>query len=236
MTTYLNTTTFNFYCSGIYSGKIHFTEQQIMFAKVDPRRRTQMQENVLDSQFKTVLPFQKIHKHMDAYAKAEWVNDEVVLSNGDLYEKHIQYQAVIDGREQTSQVWALRKETALDIVTLDGEIIAFLTPNRYGIELIVKAGYEKLTPLVVYDDPLLSKPEYGVNDLGTDLIPMRDGVRLATDVFLPEGIQPGTKLPTILVRTCYDRNGKKRFLCDGPTKVMQWCHRTLEVGPIRKGN
>lgn len=59
---------------------------------------------------------------------------------------------------------------------------------------------------------LLSKPEYGVNDLGTDLIPMHDGVRLATDVFLPEGIQPGTKLPTILVRTCYDRNGKKRFL------------------------
>ncbi|OME70062.1 hypothetical protein BSK65_14255 [Paenibacillus odorifer] len=222
MTTYLNTTTFNFYCSGIYSGKIHFTEQQIMLAKVDPRRRTQMQYNALDGQFKTVLPFQKIHEHMGAYAKAEWVNDEVVLSNGDLYQKHIQYQAVLDGRELTSQVWALRKETALDIVTLDGEIIAFLMPNRYGIELIVKAGYETLTPLVVYDDPLLSKPEYGVNDLGTDLIPMRDGVRLATDVFLPEGIQPGTKLPTILVRTCYDRNGKKEIF-------MRWANKGYAV-------
>lgn len=97
-----------------------------MLAKVDPRRRTQMQDNVLDSQLKTVLPFQKIHEHMDAYAKAEWANDEVVLSNGDLYQKHIQYQAVIDGREQTSQVWALRKETALDIVTLDGRLLPFL--------------------------------------------------------------------------------------------------------------
>lgn len=211
MTTYLHTSTFNVYFSGVYTGKIHFTEQQIMLAKVDPRRRTQMQDNVLDGQFKTVLPLQKIHKHLDAYAKAEWAEDEVVLSNGDIYQKHIQYQAQIEGRELTSQVWALRKETALDIVTLDGEIIAFLTPNRYGIELMVKAGYEKLTPLVVYDDPLLSKAEYGVNDLGTDLIPMRDGVKLATDVFLPEGIKPGTKL-TILVRTCYDRNGKKRFL------------------------
>lgn len=193
-----------------------------MLAQVDPRRRTQMQDNVLDAQFKTVLPFQKIHEQIEAYAGAEWVHDEVVLSNGDLYQKHIQYQAVIDGRECTSQVWALRKETALDIVTLDGEIIAFLTPNRYGIELIVKAGYEKLTPLVVYDDPLLSKPEYGVNDLGTYLIEMRDGVRLATDVFLPEGIQPGTKLPTILVRTCYDRNGKKEIF-------MRWANKGYAV-------
>lgn len=193
-----------------------------MLAQVDSRRRTQMQDNVLDSQFKTVLPFQKIHKQIEAYAGAEWISDEVVLSNGDLYQKYIQYHAVIDGRECTSQVWALRKETALDIVTMDGEVIAFLTPNRYGIELIVKAGYEKLTPLVVYDDPLLSKPEYGVNDLGTYLVPMRDGVRLATDVFLPEGIQPGTRLPTILVRTCYDRNGKKEIF-------MRWANKGYAV-------
>lgn len=193
-----------------------------MLAKVDPRRRTQMQDNVLDAHFKAVIPLHKIYQHIDAYAKAEWINAEVVLSNGDVYQKHIQYQAVMDGRERTSQVWALRKETALDIVTLDGEIIAFLTPNRYGIELIVKAGYEKLTPLVVYDDPLLSKPEYGVNDLGTFLIPMRDDVRLATDVFLPEGIQPGTKLPTILVRTCYDRNGKKEIF-------MRWANKGYAV-------
>lgn len=97
MTTYLHTTTFNVYFSGVYTGKIHFTEQQIMLAKVDPRRRTQMQDNVLDGQFKTVLPLQKIHKHLDAYAKAEWVDYEVVLSNGDIYQKHIQYQAQIEG-------------------------------------------------------------------------------------------------------------------------------------------
>lgn len=59
MTTYLHTSTFNVYFSGVYTGKIHFTEQQIMLAKVDPRRRTQMQDNVLDGQFKTVLPLQK---------------------------------------------------------------------------------------------------------------------------------------------------------------------------------
>ncbi|ASA23719.1 CocE/NonD family hydrolase [Paenibacillus donghaensis] len=209
MSTYLHNTSFNFYCSGIYTGKIHFTEQQVMHAKVDLRRRTQMQDNVLDGLVSYVLPLQKILENIAVYAKTEWVKEEVVLENGAVYQKHISYEAMIAGTLRTSQVWALRNQTALDIVTLDGEIIAFLTPNRYGMELIIKDGYEQLTPLTVYQDPLLSQAEYGINDLGTFLIPMRDGVRLATDVFLPDGIPAGTGLPTILVRTCYDRNGKK---------------------------
>lgn len=38
----------------------------------------------------------------------------------------------------------------------------------------------------------------------TEMVPMRDGVRLATDVFLPEGEGPW---PVILVRTPYSRDG-----------------------------
>ncbi|MNC01070.1 Cocaine esterase [compost metagenome] len=222
MTTYLHTTEFHFYCSGIYNGKIHFTEKAIMHARVDVRRRTQMQDNVLEPNAKYVLPFAKIARQLSAYETAGWTGEKVVLDTGEVYHKHIRYEAEIGGRLQASQVWALRGDTALDVVTLDGEVIAFLTPNRYGIELIVKAGYEALTPLTVYDEPLLSKPEYGVNDLGTFLIPMRDGIKLATDVFLPEGIQPGTKLPTILVRTCYDRNGKKEIF-------MRWANKGYAV-------
>ncbi|MBY0012905.1 CocE/NonD family hydrolase [Paenibacillus typhae] len=222
MTNYLHTTDFHFYCSGIYSGRIHFTEKAFMHAKVDVRRRTQMQDNVLDPNAKYVLPFTKIARQLSSYEAADWTGEKVVLDTSEVYHKHIQYKAEIGGKLEVSQVWALRGDTALDVVTLNGEVIAFLTPNRYGIELIVKAGYEKLTPLTVYDEPLLSKPEYGVNDLGTFLIPMRDGIKLATDVFLPEGIQPGTKLPTILVRTCYDRNGKKEIF-------MRWANKGYAV-------
>ncbi|SET69726.1 CocE/NonD family hydrolase [Paenibacillus sp. NFR01] len=210
MTSYLTDTVFRFYCSGIDYGKIRFTaDRKVMHAKVELRRRTQLQENALAAGAGYVLPLEAIARNLSAYEQAQWTGDKVTLSSGECYERHIAYEAEIAGAPKRSQVWALRGATALDIVTLDGEVIAFLTPNRYGIELIVKDGYEKLTPLTVYDEPLLSKPEYGVNDLGTYLVPMRDGVRLATDVYLPEGVQPGTKLPTILVRTCYDRNGKK---------------------------
>ncbi|WP_167374764.1 hypothetical protein [Paenibacillus helianthi] len=44
----LHNSLFNFYCSGEYSGRIYFTDQEVMHAKVDTRRRTQMQDNKLD--------------------------------------------------------------------------------------------------------------------------------------------------------------------------------------------
>lgn len=222
MSNYLNQTIFHYYCAGVYEGKIQFTEKQIMHSRVDQRRRTQMQENVLQPDVKANIPFQKIHKNLVLYANQEWTGDEVCLENGDVYQRHVQYRGVVDGKELISQVWAFRNDTALDIVTVNGEVIAFVCPNRNGMEVIVKDGYEKLTPLVVYDDPLLSKPEYGINDLGTYLIPMRDGVKLATDVFLPEGLEKGQKVPAILVRTCYDRNRKKESL-------IRWANKGYAV-------
>ncbi|WP_066068983.1 CocE/NonD family hydrolase [Neobacillus soli] len=222
MSTYLNQTVFHYYCAGVYEGKIQFTDQQIMHHKVDRRRRTQMQENVLSADLKANLPFQKIYANLSVYANTEWSGDEVRLSNGDCYQKHLNYQAEIDGQHIRSQVWAYRKETAVDVVTVDGRVVAFVCPNRNGMEVIAQEGYVTLTPLAQYDDPLLSKSEYGINDLGTFLVPMRDGVKLATDVYLPEGMAKGMKVPTILIRTCYDRNGKKESL-------MRWANKGYAV-------
>ena len=55
------------------------------------------------------------------------------------------------------------------------------------------------------------------------MVAMRDGVKLATDVYIPEGIEKRQKLPTILIRTCYDRNGKKEFL-------MRWVNKGCTAG------
>ncbi|MBD3192326.1 MAG: CocE/NonD family hydrolase [Candidatus Heimdallarchaeota archaeon] len=43
------------------------------------------------------------------------------------------------------------------------------------------------------------------------MVPMRDGIRLATDVYLPEDIGENEKLPTILVRTPYNKDGLTSF-------------------------
>lgn len=44
------------------------------------------------------------------------------------------------------------------------------------------------------------------------MVRMRDGVRLATDVYLPEGDDGDTPGPTILTRLPYDKNGEYTFL------------------------
>ncbi|MBP3039068.1 CocE/NonD family hydrolase [Bacillaceae bacterium Marseille-Q3522] len=222
MHTYLNETIFHYYCAGVYEGKIQFCQKNVMHAKVDRRQRTQMKEDVLSANLNANFPFSYLHEHVRDYAEAEWTGDQVILKNYAVYQKHITYQAKLDGKILTSQVWALRNDTALDVVTIDGKIIAFVCPNRYGMEVIVKEGMEKWTPLVVYEDPKLSKAEYGINDLGTFFVPMRDGVKLATDVYLPEGIEKGKKLPAILIRSCYDRHAKKDFL-------IRWANKGYAV-------
>ena len=65
----------------------------------------------------------------------------------------------------------------------------------------VREGYESLrqTPET---DPLLSRPIHSVNVTNNVGIPMRDGLKLATDIHFPEG---GGEFPVILIRTPYKK-------------------------------
>ncbi|MBD1373908.1 CocE/NonD family hydrolase [Hazenella sp. IB182357] len=213
---------FHYYYAGVYQGEVQFKEERIMHAIVEPRQRTQMNENILSEGLSSNLPFKQIHEHLDLFANAKWEGERVVLPNGFHYERYKPYQAVIKGKKQEGIVWALRNETALDVITVEGILVAFICPHRHGMEILVQPGYEDLTPLVAYRNPQLSQPEYGVNDMGTYMVPMKDGTRLATDVYLPEGKTGIEAFPTILVRTCYDRSNKKGFL-------MHWVNKGYAV-------
>jgi putative CocE/NonD family hydrolase len=50
-----------------------------------------------------------------------------------------------------------------------------------------------------------SEPKSDLSRNQAIYIPMRDGVRIAVDVWLPEGIEPGMKLPTVIRATRYWR-------------------------------
>ena len=69
------------------------------------------------------------------------------------------------------------------------------------------AGIRATRRMVPYER-VTSQP---VNERAVEhMVPMRDGVRLATDVYLPEGDSgPG---PTVLIRSPYDKNGTYCFL------------------------
>ena len=49
------------------------------------------------------------------------------------------------------------------------------------------------------------EPEYDVREDESVMVPMQDGVQLSTDLYFPDGVEE--LLPTILVRTPYNKNG-----------------------------
>ena len=58
--------------------------------------------------------------------------------------------------------------------------------------------------------PTSSQLRYGVHQLRDVMIPMRDGIRLATDIYLPEHgdgrpVDASEQVPALLVRTSYDK-------------------------------
>lgn len=68
--------------------------------------------------------------------------------------------------------------------------------------MFVKEGYEAHTPLKLWDT-VISPAQYGVKHLGSFHVMMRDGVHLATDVWLPANINGA--VPVIFIRTPYGR-------------------------------
>lgn len=56
----------------------------------------------------------------------------------------------------------------------------------------------------------VSTPRYGGVTRTARFIAMRDGVRLAADIYLPAGLEPATRLPAILEQTRYHRSIEPR--------------------------
>ena len=96
-----------------------------------------------------------------------------------------------------------------DLVVKDGQIVAFITPARELCSVLVKDGYEDETVLRQWKEMGFGLP-YLVHGPETFMVPMRDGVKLAADVYLPvkrEGAVAGPegRVPTVLVRTPYGK-------------------------------
>lgn len=209
---YLTDKVFHTYFSGVPNGSIIFREKKAVMCAIDRRTRVQLKEApILPREegraiAETMIDYEKLFRELDAYVGCAWDQDEMTLKNGAVYSHHITYTGTVEGKTVTAQLWCQRKSHGcMDILTVDQKIIGFINPGRICSEITVLAGYESVTPLTRFDDPLLSKVAYGVNPLGNIMVPCKDGVRLATEVFLPKGLEPGQKVPSIVIRTCYGK-------------------------------
>lgn len=148
MNHYLLDRRFDIYFSGVYNGNITFKETYVELCDVDRKTRAQLKREPFDKNKKnTLIDYPLIHSKLAAYADCKWEGEKVTLADGSIYSKYLTATGIVDGKEVTSQLWAQRKSTGvLDIVTVDGEIVAFSNPGRVSSEIAVVPGYEKLTP------------------------------------------------------------------------------------------
>ena len=97
---------------------------------------------------------------------------------------------------------------------------------------------------VEHSDPAAASPSSSASDIEPDgkfyrtsqYLTMRDGVKLAVDVYLPDGLKPGHTIPTLLHQTRYWRAIEYRWLVsafkdDGPRGLIgSYAKRFLQQG------
>src|SRR5690625_2150168 len=156
--------TFRHYRSGVYEGKFVFEEDGLRWFEVDPQTRVELKSIPFEPSMKeSLFDFGALEKNLAEFARTKWEGETVTLEDGTRYNRYLPYTGLVDGEERTAYLWAQRGEPPImDVVTLDGKIIAFIMPGRISSEMLILEGYERLTPWTKYEDPRLSKAEYGI--------------------------------------------------------------------------
>lgn len=79
--------------------------------------------------------------------------------------------------------------------------------REFTATMLASLGVVLLPPAALATAP---RARTGVRVLRDVMVPMRDGVRLATDVYLPDDATAGARFPVILERTPYDKTAPSR--------------------------
>ncbi|ATF12571.1 hydrolase [Brevibacillus brevis X23] len=153
------------------------------------------------------LPLLTLAQKLLEWEQIDWESDQVVFpESGGHYQRHLSIEGTGPAGQKQAWIWAVREAAQpIDLIICENEVIAFVLTGRGDSVVLAKTGWEDLTPLTMWQDPLLSEVNYGVHHLGRHDVVMRDGVRLATEIWLPAGLAEDQRVPTIFMRTPYGR-------------------------------
>ncbi|MBI4421664.1 MAG: CocE/NonD family hydrolase [Gemmatimonadetes bacterium] len=143
---------------------------------------------------------------------SRWAQLTVPRGRARVYERHRAAIEPVGDSTVTAFYWAQRDGgilrdgvPPLDWVVGPGNLlIAAIDPA--GDNSLVRRGYEAFTTQKRWSDQRIPPAKYGVKRLPRAMVPMPDGVRLATDVYLPAGAA-ASRFPTIFLRTPYGIDG-----------------------------
>jgi len=206
----------SFYVSGICFGKLEAEGQKIYHYPYDVSSGRFLEKQLLTLDY---LMYEEMGKMdvLDAMSRLEEYEsalaggqDKFTTAGGQIYTKRCE-------GEYVQRIVKFPK----DLITDGGKVIAIVTPWRDQCAVLVKDGFEDRTILKTWKEKYQA-PLYNMKPKETYMVPMRDGVRLATDVYLPdcEG-----SVPTVLIRTPYGKNDGAsiyyKYVCRGYAVVVQ---------------
>lgn len=190
---------FNLYASGILYGKLELQEDQAALQSLNPETAEYGPFEELDDQ---ALSFYKNLLKVDISSIPGLLKDseahfsgkpeEVLLSGGQRYLSD-------DGS------WYMQRDVKfpLNILMEEGRAVAMACPAREMAVILAEPGKEDRTVLKQWEEVWKGRPIMGVRYEGMFSVPMRDGVKLSTDVYLPAG--EAGPVPVVLVRTPYGK-------------------------------
>ncbi len=198
------------YGAGIHLADLEITEQGLFIKKRDLYTNAWGKlQGPTDTTDLLGVSLQQLWQCVVEQKDLDLVNSEEILLGTDYqYSRYLKVTGDVKGKITEGWIWASRKaKFPVDLVTVAEKIIALIIPGRNQGFVVVKPGYEKLTPLKEWQEDYISPAEFGVDFKGTSLVAMRDGVKLATDVYLPAKVAENAKIPAILIRTPYGKGG-----------------------------
>ena len=169
--------------TGEYKEEVLFTEEADKFFYPFSRRK--------------LLDFFWCKKECEEAIKASV--DGFVTSTGAEYKK----------RKENSYIQR-NKKYPFDLFHENGELYAVYMTVRDSMAVLVKEGWEEKTVLKEWKNVFGEKEffYYKVKFHGTFQVETRDGEFLATDVYLPYGLE---KVPVVLIRTPYDKSDQPEW-------------------------
>jgi len=202
-----------YYVSGICFGILEVEDGVIYHCPYDVHKGIFQEKQILTEEYRTYQEMGKMNVLEALTRLGEYENgiaegkDRFTTVSGDIYTKRI------DG-EYVQRIVKFPK----DLITDEGNVVAIITPWRDQCAVLVREGFEDRTILKVWNEKYQA-PLFNVRPKETFMIAMRDGVRLATDVYLPDCEE---KVPTVLIRTPYGKNV-------GPSMYYKYVRRGYAV-------
>ena len=169
----------------------------------------------------------EIQENFKEYYKLNFTNlYEYSFDDYSIYQKKSNENLHLFENNENVVVWAQRnKKNPMDIIIHNNNVIGFVVTNREECIVLVKDGCEEYTPQNLWNRANISSDHYSVKKLGNHMVSMRDGVMLATEVWMPDTKEHNIRFPTIFIRTPYGKDriseSQLRFVQRGYALVVQ---------------